>query len=132
MIGNCDWLVCYQHSLCFVFSISLLVGFLESSTNLMFCRQQWSPLVPTGFPHTSTDREAYLSRRTDVLQFKFIDPAVVNFPITAKPHENLCLDKDNIIFSEVVYLPFLQIPVIQLKVIVLTDSSFLVKCYSNL
>ncbi|KAL3346783.1 hypothetical protein AABB24_025293 [Solanum stoloniferum] len=63
-------------------------------------RQQWSPLVPTGFPHPSTDREAYLSRRSDVLQFKFIDPAVVNFPITEKPHENLCLDKDNIIFSE--------------------------------
>lgn len=63
-------------------------------------RQQWSPLVPTGFPHTSTDREAYLSRRTNMLQFKFIDPAVANFPITAKPHENLCLDKDNIIFSE--------------------------------
>lgn len=98
----------------------------------MFCRQQWSPLVPSGLSHTSTERELYLSRRTDVLQFKFIDPEVVNFPIRAKPHENLCLDKDNIIFSEVVYLPFIRIPVIQLKVLVLIDSSVLVKYYSNL
>lgn len=63
-------------------------------------RQRWSPLVHTGFPHTSTAREAYLARRTDLLQFKFIDPVVVDFPTEAKPHENLHLDKDNIIFSQ--------------------------------
>ncbi|MCE3214716.1 hypothetical protein HAX54_053124 [Datura stramonium] len=63
-------------------------------------RQQWSPLVHTVFPHTSTAREAYLARRTDLLQFKFIDPVVLDFPTEAKPHENLHLDKDNIIFSQ--------------------------------
>ncbi|KAF3682389.1 putative FACT complex subunit SSRP1-like [Capsicum annuum] len=63
-------------------------------------RQQWSPLVRTGFPRTSTAREAYLARRTDLLQFKFIDPVVVDFTTEAKHHENLHLDKDNIIFSQ--------------------------------
>lgn len=46
-----------------------------------------------------------------MLQFKFVDPIVVEFATEVKPHENLHLDKDNIIFSQVVCRPFLQIPV---------------------
>nr|XP_016433052.1 PREDICTED: protein will die slowly-like isoform X2 [Nicotiana tabacum] len=63
-------------------------------------RQQWSPIVPSSFPHIPTAREAYLARRSDVLQFKFVDPIVVEFATEVKPHENLHLDKDNIIFSQ--------------------------------
>ncbi|XP_009757089.1 uncharacterized protein [Nicotiana sylvestris] len=63
-------------------------------------RQQWSPIVPSSFPHIPTAREAYLARRSDVLQFKFVDPIAVEFATEVKPHENLHLDKDNIIFSQ--------------------------------
>ncbi|XP_059294007.1 uncharacterized protein LOC132047119 isoform X1 [Lycium ferocissimum] len=65
-----------------------------------FFRQQWSPVVPSGFPQTSTAREAYLSRRTDLMQFKFVDPLVIDFPTEAKPHENLHLEQDTILFSQ--------------------------------
>ncbi|MCD9559190.1 hypothetical protein HAX54_017044 [Datura stramonium] len=52
-------------------------------------RQQWSPLVHTAFS-SHINHKAYLARRTDLLQFKFIDPVVLDFPTEAKPHE-ICI-----------------------------------------
>ncbi|KAL6136434.1 hypothetical protein ACLB2K_061729 [Fragaria x ananassa] len=45
-------------------------------------------------------REAYLRRRTDLLQFKFSDPVVADFVTDTKPVDHILLNEKHIIFSK--------------------------------
>ena len=65
------------------------------------CREHWQQEIPTTNSQTSGVREAYLARRTAVHQFKFIDPFGIDIFTDAKPIDHILLDKDNIIFSQV-------------------------------
>lgn len=46
-------------------------------------------------------REAYLSRRMALQQFKFADPLVADFSTVSKPYNHVLLDKNDIVFSQV-------------------------------
>lgn len=64
-------------------------------------------MIPTSFPQTLGAREAYLSRLAEVQQFKFSDPFVAEFNTEAKSIDNLLFDKNNIIYSQVLFLAFI-------------------------
>ena len=67
-------------------------------------REQWPEYISSGFTQTSSVREAYLARHTAVQQFKFVDPLVADLYTEAKPFNHLFLNKNDIIFSQVLNL----------------------------
>lgn len=71
---------------------------------ILLLRKRWPSPIPSSFPQKLGAREAYLSRLADVQQFKFSDPFVAEFDTEAKPLDNLLFDKNDIIFSQVLFL----------------------------
>ncbi|XP_062030464.1 uncharacterized protein LOC133746300 [Rosa rugosa] len=65
-----------------------------------FFRESWPQQTPAFASPTSGVREAYLRRRTDLLQFKFSDPVVADFITDTKPVDHILLNEKNIIFSK--------------------------------
>ncbi|KAF3444759.1 hypothetical protein FNV43_RR14452 [Rhamnella rubrinervis] len=56
--------------------------------------------TPYSSSQTSGIRDAYLSRRTALQQFKFVEPFVFDYLLDAKPFDHVLLDKNEIIFSQ--------------------------------
>lgn len=67
------------------------------SIEVSFCRHE----TPSSSLQTSGIRDAYLSRRTALRQFKFVEPFVFDYLLNAKPVDHILLDKNEIIFSQV-------------------------------
>ncbi|KAL6960731.1 hypothetical protein U1Q18_038494 [Sarracenia purpurea var. burkii] len=66
--------------------------------------EQWPGQMSPSFLQISSVRDAYLARHTALQQFKFSDPLTANFYTEAKPYNHLFLNKNDIIFSQVLNL----------------------------
>ncbi|KAE9449237.1 hypothetical protein C3L33_18850, partial [Rhododendron williamsianum] len=75
---------------------------------LRFSRERWSEQISSSFPQASGTREAYLARHTALNQFKFIDPLVADSYKEAQPFNHLFLNKNDIIFSQEAFDPWLD------------------------
>lgn len=64
-------------------------------------RERWPQQTPSFASQTLGVREAYLRRRSDLLQFKFSDPVVVDFITDTKPVDHILVDEEDIIYSKV-------------------------------
>ncbi|XP_004302351.1 PREDICTED: probable E3 ubiquitin ligase complex SCF subunit sconB [Fragaria vesca subsp. vesca] len=62
--------------------------------------ESWPQQTPAFASPASGVREAYLRRRTDLLQFKFSDPVVADFVTDTKPVDHILLNEKQIIFSK--------------------------------
>lgn len=61
------------------------------------------------FPEESSIREAYLRRRTTLNQFKYIDPQFYEAYIGGNPPQNLLINKNAIILSQVLVFQILRL-----------------------
>ncbi|KAF5749015.1 E3 ubiquitin ligase complex SCF subunit sconB [Tripterygium wilfordii] len=62
-------------------------------------RDHWPQEVSSISPQTGI-REAYLARRTAMLQFKYLDPFVADFFTDSRPCDHILLENNDIIFSQ--------------------------------
>lgn len=81
----------------------LLKGLLCYIFHFLLYREQWPQEFVCSSLGSMRVREAYLARRTTLLQFKFVDPMVSYFYTAAKPYDNLLLDKNDVFFSQVLF-----------------------------
>ncbi|GLT35389.1 hypothetical protein SLA2020_098470 [Shorea laevis] len=67
---------------------------------LRFFRERWPQEILPKSSHIPGVREAYLARRTALLQFKFVDPLVADFYAEPKYFDHILLDKNDLIFTQ--------------------------------
>ncbi|KAL8097816.1 hypothetical protein AgCh_030794 [Apium graveolens] len=66
-----------------------------------FFRERWPQQAPPSISKHSSVREAYITRNSAVHQFKFVDPFVTDYHVEAKHFDNLFVNQDRIVFSQV-------------------------------
>ena len=64
-------------------------------------REHWKKELPSTWSQTSGVREAYLARRKAVQQFKFSNPFVIDVITDERSFDNMLVNKNDIIFSQV-------------------------------
>lgn len=94
----------------YALSTSCIFLFTENSFKFICCRESWPGQTPPATSQTAGVREAYLCRRKDLLQFKFINPLVADFYTNSSPFDHVLLDNNNIIFSQVISCVTLSFP----------------------
>jgi hypothetical protein len=61
--------------------------------------------MPSTSLQTLELREAYLARRTALKQIKFVDPLVADFHTVPRPYNQILLDGNDVVFSQVLNTP---------------------------
>lgn len=92
------------------FLSSLLLIYYSIDEFEKCCRERWHQRLPLSGTVTGA-RELYLTRRTALQQFKFLDPFAFDF-FAYKPFNHLLLHQNRIFFTQVRYLFYITTTVV--------------------
>lgn len=99
----------------FFFPFSSLIPFNSWVSRICHIRDSWPDHILSSSSQALEVRDAYMARRTALQQFKFVDPFVADFYTVPQPYSHVVMDKNDVVFSQVLSIPVYLASLIWIK-----------------